>query len=305
VTHPLWRRIAVLPEPDRAWLADVHEGSGATLVGLEEAEALLWASDDPRGLADALRERPSLAWVHLPVAGVERFAHLIDGSRIWTCAKGANAEAVAEHALGLLLAQSRGLVAFARSRTWEPRTCRSLRGARVVVVGAGAVARALVELLIPIEARCVLLSTTPRSVDGADWRPIEMLDDELPRADFLVLAAALTPSTRRILDARRLALLRPSAAVINVARGELVDHDALRAAVAAGGIAGVALDVTDPEPLPAGDPLFSSPRCLVTCHSAARDLGALEALRARARTNLDAFVAGGPLLGRVDAAQGY
>jgi phosphoglycerate dehydrogenase-like enzyme len=305
MTWPRGRRIALLPESDRDWLADVHRGTGATMVELGTAEALLWASDDPRGLAASLQDRPTLAWVHLPVSGVERFSHLIDDSRTWTCAKGANADAVAEHTLALVLTASRGLVAFARDHRWEPRTSRSLRGSKVVVVGSGAVACAFAELLAPLGARCVLLGTTPRRVDGAQWRSVDELDTELTTADVVVLAAALTPTTYRLMDARRLALLQPSAVLINVARGAMVDHEALRAALASGSIAGAALDVTDPEPLPEGDPLYSSPRCLVTCHSAARVERGAETLRERVRANIARFVAGEPLLGRIDASKGY
>ncbi|WP_395695228.1 NAD(P)-dependent oxidoreductase [Nocardioides sp.] len=299
------RRVAVLPESTGAWLDGVHEGTGTVRASVDVAEGLLWSSGSAAGLREVLSGSPSLRWVHLPVAGIDGFTEVLDTDRQWTCAKGANAEPVAEHALALILALYRRLPDFARGGSWQARAGRSLRGARVVVLGAGAVARALVDLLRPFHPHCVVLSLSPRALEGATWSHVGDLETELTRADVLVLAAAATSANERIIDAKRLDLLPREAVLVNVGRGTLLDHDALRRALLAGSIAGAALDVTDPEPLPDDDPLFAHPGCVVTCHSATVGESGAELLRDRARANLVRFVQQRPLLGVIDPRRGY
>jgi D-3-phosphoglycerate dehydrogenase len=119
------------------------------------------------------------------------------------------------------------------------------------------------------------------------------------------LALALTPETTGILDRRRLGLLAPDAWVVNVARGGHVVTDDLVAVLAEGRIGGAALDVTDPEPLPDGHPLWSEPRCIITPHTANTIEMAIGLLGERVRENVRRRVVGEPLLGPVDPAAGY
>jgi D-3-phosphoglycerate dehydrogenase len=140
-----------------------------------------------------------------------------------------------------------------------------------------------------------------RRSDGS----IDRLDDELGSADVVVLALALTPATEGLIDARRLALMRPDAWLVNVARGGHVVTDDLVAALAAGTIGGAALDVTDPEPLPDGHPLWSEPRCLITPHVANTSAMLRPRLAERITDNVRRRLAGEPLLGVVDVDAGY
>jgi phosphoglycerate dehydrogenase-like enzyme len=131
------------------------------------------------------------------------------------------------------------------------------------------------------------------------------LDDVLPGAQLLVLALALTPETVGIMDQRRLRLLAPDAWVVNVARGAHVVTDDLVAVLAEGAIGGAALDVTDPEPLPDGHPLWTEPRCIITPHTANTIAMAEPLLRARVSENVRRWIAGEDLAGPIDVEAGY
>jgi D-3-phosphoglycerate dehydrogenase len=145
-----------------------------------------------------------------------------------------------------------------------------------------------------------------RDVPGATSSvPAERLDEVLRRSDYVVLAAPATSENRSMIAARELDLMKADAWLVNVARGSLVDTDALVGALAEGRIGGAALDVTDPEPLPAGHPLWSEPRALVTPHSANPSGLLLQALAGRVRRNVERFAAGQPLDGVVDVHRGY
>ena len=282
-------------------------GSGAAHGG--DVEALLWADPrDPAGLAALLDEHPGLRWVQLPFAGVDAFAHIIRAHPdwTWTCAKGAYARPVAEHALALALAGMRGLDRFARAGTWVRQAGRNLYGARVAVLGGGGITEAFLALLAPFDAEVTVVRSRPRPmahaarVVGADET-----DAALAGADLAVLALPLLPSTVGVIDRRRLGLLAPGATLVNVARGPHVVTDDLVAALADGTLGSAGLDVTDPEPLPDGHPLWSLPNAIVTPHTANTAAMAAPLLGDRVRENVRRWLAGEPLLGRVDPAKGY
>ncbi|MEG3613712.1 NAD(P)-dependent oxidoreductase [Isoptericola haloaureus] len=293
-----------------AWVPDAVAAAGARLVPLgTETEGLLWFGPlGVDGLGPALRSAPRARWVQLPSAGVDAAldAGLIDADRTWTSAKGSFAEPVAEHALALTLAALRRLPERARARTWGVEAGLSLFDARVLVLGAGGIARTYLELLAPFRTRNVVVRRRPDPVPGAD-RVVtgESLIDELGRADVVVLAAALTDRTRALLGADELAAMRPGATLVNIARGELVDTDALVAALRSGQVGAAALDVTDPEPLPDGHPLWELPTALVTPHTADTPEMVEPLLRRRVEENLRRFVAGDTLEGVVDPTTGY
>ena len=143
-------------------------------------------------------------------------------------------------------------------------------------------------------------------LEGAERTlPVTELDDVLDAADWLVLAAASTPETKALVDARRLSLLKPSAWVVNVARGELIDTPALVEALRESRVGGAALDVTDPEPLPDDHPLWELPNALITPHVANTWDMAVPELISMVRRNVAAFARGGPLEGLVDPLAGY
>ena len=303
-------RIAVGPDGTEAWLADAVRAGGAEVVPVADAEALLWAApNDPDGLREVLRsEGDHLRWVQLPWAGVEPYVGVLDDARVWSCGKGVYAEPVAEMALTLALAGMRGLGRYVLADRWRQHGAigTNLRGASVVVLGGGGITEVLLRLLGPFEARTTVVRRHPSPLPGAG-RTVEpgALDDVLPDADLVVLALALTPETVGVIDARRLAAMSPTAWLVNVARGAHVVTDDLVDALRRGEIAGAGLDVTDPEPLPDGHPLWDLPNCIITPHVGNTPEMARPLLQERITSNVRRWLRGEPLLGPVDVALGY
>ncbi|MGH7317673.1 MAG: NAD(P)-dependent oxidoreductase, partial [Candidatus Rokuibacteriota bacterium] len=220
----------MLPRVDEGMRAAIAEGGG-DVCEQPAADAIVWTdARDPEGLRRAL-EGSTVTWVQLPFAGIEKFvaAGVIDPARTWTCAKGIYGHSTGEHALALMLAAARCLHTHLRSRTWDGvqglgRSERQLKDARVVVVGAGGIARDLALMLRPLQARVTVVSRSGREVEGAQGAAgTEQLPELLPGADFLVVAAALTEETRGMIGADALASLNEGAWLVNVARGGLVD----------------------------------------------------------------------------------
>ncbi|MFE9233386.1 MULTISPECIES: D-isomer specific 2-hydroxyacid dehydrogenase family protein [Cellulosimicrobium] len=299
-----------VPHPAPTWLPDAVASAGARLVPPGPGtDALLWFGGELDDLRAALASAPGCRWVQLPSAGVDSY---VDGGLLeapgvtWTSAKGAFSRPVAEHALALTLATLRHLPERARARSWGEPTGTSLFGARVLVLGAGGIARTFLDLLAPFGTRNVVVRRRAEPVPGAERTvTTEHLHDELSRADVVVVAAALTTQTRALVGAPELSVMKPGAALVNIARGGLVDTDALVAALTSGRLGGAALDVTDPEPLPDGHPLWDLPTALVTPHTADTREMIEPLLRARIEENLRRFVAGQTLVGVVDPVAGY
>lgn len=317
--------ITIAPEdrpdgaPDRANEPSVEElrrrvaqavrAAGGRLVAAEEANGLVWLSaQGAEALAGFLDAHKGIEWVQLPWAGVEGVADagILDRPVTFTCAKGAFAEQVAEHALTLTLASLRNLVVQARTPRWHSKDPRTLHGARVTILGGGGTARALLRLLRPFGCRTTVLRRRPEPVEGAhSTLHIGRLADVLPDTDVLILALALTPETRHVLGTPQLSALPPHAVVVNVARGGHIDTEALVQALRADLIGAVALDVTDPEPLPEGHPLWDDGRVLITSHCADSADYATEMLCGRVESNVRRLIEGGELEGLVEPEAGY
>lgn len=297
----------ILVVPGRPWLADAVRAGGGEPVTEGRAEAVVWTDPkDAAGLRRLLDEQPDIGWVQLPWAGIEPFVDVLDQDRRWTCGKGVYADPVAEQALMLALAGLRGMATYAHATTWEGPTGRNLIGARVVIVGGGGIAEALVGLLQPFRCEIVVVRRSDRPVPGATRTvPLADLDAELPVADVVVLAVALTPETDGLFDERRLRLLPGHAWLVNVARGRHVVTDDLVRVLQDGAIGGAGLDVVDPEPLPDGHPLWALPSCFITPHVGNTPEMAVPLLSERVRENVRRFLAGEELLGPVDVDAGY
>jgi len=302
-------RIAVGPRPAE-WAAEAIRRGGGQPVALDrEPDGLVWtdgaALDQLRG---ALAAQPRISWVQLPQAGIERVvdAGLIDHQRRWTSAKGAFAEPVAEHALMLLLAGLRQLKVRARARSWGEPAGESLFGQPVTIVGGGGIAQVLLRLLEPFRAQVTVVRRQAEPLPGAA-RTIgaDRLAEALPGARAVVLTLALTPQTRGLIGRAELAAMERDGWLVNVARGGLVDTGALVDALLAGQIGGAALDVTDPEPLPPGHPLWDLPNCLITPHTADTEEMIRPLLADRIADNVRRLAAGQELVGQVDPDLGY
>lgn len=220
-------------------------------------------------------EVPGLRSVLLASAGFEHATPFVPAGVELANAVGVHDTATAELALTLTLAAQRHLphhVLSQQARTWdrsrpEGEPWRSLADATVVVLGYGGIGRALTRRLIACE--CEVLAVASRDKPGDELvervHGIDRLPELLPRADVLAISVPLTAATRHLVDVEALALLPDGALVVNVARGAVVDTDALLAECASGRLR-AALDVTDPEPLPDGHPLWSTPGVLVVPH---------------------------------------
>jgi len=301
-------RILVAPLAPRPSMLDAIVSGGGVLVhDASDAEGLIWNDPhDPSPLATTLADGPGIRWIQLPFAGIEPFHGHLAADRVWTSGKGVYAEPVAEMALALLLALLRNLSGYARATSWTGPEGRNLTGANVTVLGGGEITRALLPLLAPFGCRVTVLRRLAEPLEGADRTgTLADLPATLATSDAVVVALALTPQTHHVIDAAALAALPAHAVIVNVGRGGHIDTDALTAALAAGGIGGVGLDVTDPEPLPDGHALWSEPRCLITPHVGNTPEMGRPLLEARVRDNVARFTRGEPLIGPVDVAAGY
>ena len=302
-------RIAVLPGGVRTFLADAVVAGGGVLSDPEDAVALVWTETAEAGeLGGVLDDHAGLRWVQLPWAGVEPYVDVIraHADRTWTCGKGVYAEPVAEHALALALAGLRGLDHYARATTWTGQRGRNLLGARVTIVGGGGIAESLLRLLGPFRSDVTVVRRRPRPMAGA--RSVvgdDRLDDALTGADVAVLALPLLPGTAGLIDRRRLELLATDACLVNVARGQHVVTADLVDALRDGTLGSAGLDVTDPEPLPDGHPLWTLPNAIVTPHTANTQEMAVPLLSERITDNVRRWIAGEQLVGPVDPAAGY
>jgi phosphoglycerate dehydrogenase-like enzyme len=288
-------------------MAEAITAGGGHLVALADAEALVWAA--PRAheaLRRALDENPGLAWVQLPFAGIEHYVDLVDDERVWTCGKGVYAEPVAELALSLALAGLRHVAAYARVNEWSPPHGRSLRGANVTVLGGGGIAEELLKLLQPFDCHVTVVRNRVAEMDGAEAVvESDRYVDAVAGADVVFLALALTPDTEGMISRSELEQMKSDAWIVNVARGRHIVTADLVWALEHGVIGGAALDVTDPEPLPADHPLWSLPNCIITPHVGNTPEMAIPLLSERITTNVRAFDEGEPLMGAIDIDLGY
>lgn len=293
----------------------VIEG-GAEVADIAEARGLIWVGKPEQFPEDP---PPGIEWVQLPAAGVEDWftAGVIDRHPHirFTSAAGAFAASVAEHALMLLLAGVRYLPEHLRARSWRQQDffphVGSLRGKTVTIVGAGGIGRALIPLLLPLGAHVIAVNRSGRPITGpgipdlVETVPADHLSKVWARTDHVVVAAPATAATRHLIGADALARLKPSSWVINVARGSLVDTNALVAALSSGAIGGAGLDVTEPEPLPDGHPLWTLPNVIVTPHDSNPPQLRLAAFADHVAANVRRFVEGDELMAVVERDLGY
>lgn len=309
--------IAVEPMQSDAFVKAVADGGGDVQPLGPDTRGVVWLSEKRADeLQELLDKHPGVEWVQLPWAGVDAFSEVLAGLAtrteaerpVVTSAKGAYSEPVAEHALALVLAGLREFPEKARAAAWKSeRTGLSLFGRHILLFGAGGVAKAFIDLVQPFAPELSVVRRDPsHAVDGAtrtvgpeDWQAL------LPGVDVVVLAAAHTAQTEALFGAVEFSSLPPHAVFVNVARGALVDTDALTRALETGDIKAAGLDVTEPEPLPDDHRLFSIPSCLITSHSADTPEMTKPLLAERVRFNVAAFVGGTPLRGVVSVEQGY
>lgn len=302
-------RVAVLPSSADEVVRAV-ERAGGTVAAAEESDALIWLDpSDPDGLRTAL-ERSKARWVQLPFAGIEDFVHLLDDNHTWTCAKGIYGRTTAEGAVALVLAAARRLHRHIREPRWASGDAlglhRRLDETTAVIVGTGGIGAAVAQMLAPHRCRILAVNRSGDPLEGAErTERTDALASLVPEADWIIVTASLTPSTRGLLDAGLIARMKADAWIVNVARGAIIDTDALVDALRRGAIGGAALDVTDPEPLPDGHPLWEMENVIITSHTANTWRIAIGDLAGLVERNVRSFARGEPLEGLVDVAAGY
>jgi phosphoglycerate dehydrogenase-like enzyme len=305
--------IAVLPKPNKVFVDAVRAGGGEVAGLSHETRGVIWlSSKNAADLVGILHEHPGIGWVQLPWAGVDAFSDVLashsEAERpLWTSAKGAYSQPVAEHALALALALLRVFPKRVVARSWASvREGVSLFGLNVLVIGAGGVTVELMRLLKPFGVHVTVVRRSTELMPGAERTlTSDHLLDVLPDADVVVVAAAFTADTAKLIGPEQLAAMKSTSVLVNIARGGLVDTDALVAALEARTIAGAGVDVTDPEPLPDGHPLWEAPNIIITPHSADTLAMTAPLLAERIRINVEAFLGDGRFVGIVDPKLGY
>lgn len=271
-----------------------------------EADVLVTMQPDREELAAALTDELKL--LHVLGTGVDGFPLDLVGDRIVTCSRGASAVAISEFAMAAMLAFEKQLPETWLSEPpphWNLAGLGGLAGRTLGIVGLGSIGTELARRALAFDMDVVALRRTRAPSGLADVELLGSLAELLARSDHVVIAAPSTTETRQMFDAEAFARMRPGSHLVNVARGALVDQAALLAALDRGQLAMASLDVVDPEPLPAGHPLFSHPKVRVSAHvswSAPSTWARTVELFAE---DLARWRAGEPLRGVVDKQAGY
>lgn len=311
---PAWVEVSLR---DRFPQVDVEVVRDPEIVSrrMEDCEILVSWTLPPEQFARCRK----LRWIHSPAAGVRQLwvPGLAESDVIVTNAKTVHAIPVAEHAVALLLALARRLPdsfryqaerRWGQAESWQPGSIPTEVNEKTLgLLGLGAIGKEIAVRARSLGMRVLAVKRDPS--EGAEFAdrlwPPEQLSEMLSEADFLVLAAPDTPETRQRIGARELACLRSTAYVINIARGVLIDTNALADALESNAISGAALDVTHPEPLPPEHRLWTAPNLLITPHLA----GATDRYWQRQADlfmeNLRRYLAGETLLNLVDKKRGY
>ncbi|MBF6211927.1 D-2-hydroxyacid dehydrogenase [Nocardia puris] len=285
---------------------------------------------DASGLADALRgaqilfvydfltsalpgawhAADRLRWVHMGSTGVDPvlFPEALASDVVITNTRGVFDTAIAEYVLGQILSFAKDLPGSLRLQqrgTWQHRDSERIAGATALIVGTGPIGRAIARLLRAAGMSVRGVGRRARDHDPDFGSVGDDLFAELPGADYVIAIAPLTPDTRKMFDAKAFAAMKPHARFVNVGRGELVVTDDLVAALAGGAIAGAALDVVDPEPLPPEHPLWQLPNVLITPHNSGDVAGWRDEVVRAFRANFDNWIAARPMENVVDKELGY
>lgn len=293
----------------------VSEKATAWALGEAETEPDLLEADIAFGQPGrALVEQASrLCWVQLSSAGYARFDddsfrdHARARDLVVTNSSSVFDEPCAQHVLAFMLAQARRLPAALEAqrtdRAWEGLHQRSrarlLREQTVLLLGFGAIGRRLTELLAPFGLRVVALRRRPTGGESVEIISEGGLEQALAAADHVVNLLPDSAATTGFFDSNRFAAMQPDAIFYNIGRGTTVDQTALLGALKSGTIAAAWLDVTEPEPLPPGDPLWTTPNCFITPHMGGGHAGEHLDLARHFVRNFQRWQAGGELLDRV------
>lgn len=281
------------------------------LTGAAKAEIAFCGTNLER-VKKLLAATPALRWFHTPAAGVDRLIELPEfreGRVTLTNNSGSYDIQIAEHVMAFIFSAAKRLHHYRDQqarRAWEDQDHDELRDRTVVVFGAGSIGGEVCRLAAAVGLRVIAVRRRGGSVPGASRVvPPDALGEVASEADYLVVAAPLTPATRGAVSREVLARMKPTAWVVNIARGAIIDEPALIDALQARRLGGAALDTFVQEPLPAASPLWSMPNVVITPHTSNSSPRVRERTLALFMENLRRYKAGEPLLNRVDLEAGY
>jgi phosphoglycerate dehydrogenase-like enzyme len=284
--------------PEQAW--EIPEGVQALIAVPPRGGNVVVPAHKPRGWPQDLR------WLQIVSVGVDEFPAWIYDVPIVTCGRGLNSIPLAEFVIASLLAVEKKFPeAWIDSReAWRRPELGALYGKTLGLLGFGSIGVEVAKRALAFGLRVLAhrRSDAPSPVPGVELAGFDRL---LSESDHLAVLLPLTQQTRHILDARAFELLKPGAHVVNISRGGTIDQQALLAALDSGRVGFASLDVTEPEPLPAGHPLYAHPRTHISGHISYSGLPPRKLLAQLFLSNLSKFLAGEPLAERVRPEIGY
>ena len=299
---PLFKRAEVRFAWDADTLRQTLPGTRIMMVTDFRTEALreAWPSAD------------SLEWIHATSAGVDAlmFPELVNSNVRVTNAQGIFDRSIAEYVLCTILMFAKDFPHSLRlqmAHQWQHRDTERAQGSRVLVVGAGSIGRQIARLVTAVGMEAHGIARRSRS-DDPDFKIVhdnDAIPEQLGLADYVVIAAPLTPATEKLFNASAFRAMKPTARLINIGRGPIVDTDALVEALQSGEIAGAGLDVFEEEPLPSDHQLWAMENVTMTAHMAGDFIGWKKALTEQFFDNLDNWMAGQDCFNVVDKARGY
>jgi len=310
-------RILVLVAPGESPLPGLEKLPDAVELTTVSAEAelrehlpqtdILVVTDFRTGLLERCwPAQHNIKWVHATSAGVDAllFPALVDSDLLLTNARGVFDLGIAEYVLGAVLLFAKdtlGNLRHQRSHQWQHRETELISGKQALVIGAGSIGSEVARLLNVLGLEVTGVARSAREAPYFEQIVADdNLDKYLPGADFVVITAPLTPATEGLINRARLAQMKPQAVLINVGRGAVVVADDLVAALQQKVIAGAALDVFEPEPLPENHPLWDMPNVMMSAHMAGDFVGWQRALGEQFTANLEHWLADESLFNQVD-----
>jgi phosphoglycerate dehydrogenase-like enzyme len=253
-----------------------------------------------------------LRWVHIASDGAERVLtpEVAASDVVLTNSRHVFDQSLAEYALGLMLSLAKGFsITFAHQteHRWVPRDGETLSGKLLVMVGVGPIARRIAQFAKALGMVVRGVGRSPRAGDPdfGDITDATQLNELFAVADYVVMVLPSAPGTEGLVGSEAIAALRPAARLVNVGRAVTLDQEALCAALREGRIAGAALDVVSPEPLPADSPLWNIPNLIISPHMSGDHTESLQEIAALFQQNLARWQQGEPLLNVVDKRLGY
>jgi phosphoglycerate dehydrogenase-like enzyme len=280
-------------------------------VGGGQADILL-ARPSPAWRAQQAQQKPvqwpgRLRWVYSASVGIDVYPHWLLDAPLVSCGRGIASDEIADYVIAAIYARAKNLDAVTvRSRAqWVPAPLGRVSGTTVGIVGFGAIGSAVAHRAIVLGAQVIAArrGAAPAGVSGVQL--LDNVEAVVAAADHIVVAVPATPATRHLFDAAMFARARPDVHLINVSRGSVIDQAALIAALDAGQIGFATLDVTDPEPLPEGHPLYTHDSVRLTPHVSSNYLLVRHRLFDKVSEDLGRFARGEPVQDIVEAARGY